>query len=1185
MSNKEVVLNKNDSENLLLFADQLIQQGHYKNIDQLSLVPVGQNIEALKASNIICLFQIKELVCNKEKGSFEAFSIVLNALHACGATCLMLLEFREGTVELYIGAANKNRYQNVYYLNTIREILSSGIQGNLPGTEIKELVTRKEIDDKVYECLGESFDTQCITAVSCVADEFKQGESLYGMEKLLEAIGKKNFSLLVLADPIDNEQLQTIRIGYEELGSQLSEIESLSISTQMSKSSSISENLSDSISHSIGESISYTQSHNITSGWNSGENVPNEKEKKNLGKKMIAGAGALTLSALTENPMVGYMFMNVVSSAISGGTKSSGLNVGVSDGRNETIMNNEQMNKTHQESSGISKGETQGISIQFMKKNRHVQELLEKLELYLKWLNKCENFGMFNCCTYIISGSASTNLLVSSQYQAILQGEGKRNQPIAFNTWTKENNIDIVRDSLMHMMHPSAKRGNIEISPAMLISSKELSRQMILPQESVVGVSVMEYAAFGKEVVRKSPIRSGKIIKIGSVFHMGKTNYNQPVFLDIQSLAAHTFIAGTNGAGKSNTIFSILEKLLESGIPFMVIEPAKGEYKNVFGNEINVRVFGTNKQKTPLLRINPFWFNEDINIKEHIARLMDVFNASWPMYAAMPSILNASIENAYRACGWNLNTSKCMKNRIFPTVKDVQKALNEKMESTAFSDEVRGNYIGALSSRLESLTNGIYADIFSGADIGDRLLFESNVLIDLSRAGSSEISAMIMGVLLIRLREYRMSEGAINHPLRHVTVLEEAHHLLRKTSMEQSGEESNIMGKSVEMISNAIAEMRSYGDGFIIADQSPGLLDMSVLRNTNTKILMRLPEGGDRDIVANTIGLSQKQTYELSRLKTGICAIYQKDWLETVLCQVDLAKHEEKLYSYKQKNDEEDLRHQKLLDYMITNISENKKQKNDDDYAELVCNSAFSGNLKKKLLSIRFTEPLSWAEIADLLCEIEPLELFSLDNNSEEEYESWIQDIYEVNDLPDTSISKIIVAANVKKNCKKNPEWKKLSDWLYLEKADFSIPDIRGRALAWILLGNENDDNMKKLNKLEIKELSQGWEADCKLAEKYIQYERMGKSRQRGEIIGYSEIAWAYAGGNKVWTEAYHSILNQDYAKWDENIRTELKKNVQASDKVINFLLSLVLQNKGTNKEVRGFYYSWLAWTRNKNTM
>ena len=77
-----------------------------------------------------------------------------------------------------------------------------------------------------------------------------------------------------------------------------------------------------------------------------------------------------------------------------------------------------------------------------------------------------------------------------------------------------------------------------------------------------------------------------------------------------------------------------------------------------------------------------------------------------------------------------------------------------------------------------------------------------------------------------------MSSSVMNSPLKHITVLEEAHNLLKRTSTDSA----NITGKSVEMLSNSIAEMRTYGEGFIIADQAPGLLDMAVIRNTNTKI-------------------------------------------------------------------------------------------------------------------------------------------------------------------------------------------------------------------------------------------------------------------------------------------------------------------------------------------------------------
>ena len=164
----------------------------------------------------------------------------------------------------------------------------------------------------------------------------------------------------------------------------------------------------------------------------------------------------------------------------------------------------------------------------------------------------------------------------------------------------------------------------------------------------------MDYANFGREIVRKNPLNMNKVIRVGSISHMGKTIKRQPVLLDLQSMAAHTFVSGTNGSGKSNTIFKILEEMMKAEIPFMVIEPAKGEYKNVFGHQPNVKVYGTSRKKTELLKINPFWFNDDVDILEHIDMILQVFNASWSMYAAMPAVLKAAIESAYVECGWNL---------------------------------------------------------------------------------------------------------------------------------------------------------------------------------------------------------------------------------------------------------------------------------------------------------------------------------------------------------------------------------------------------------------------------------------------------------------------------------------------------------------------------------------------------
>ncbi len=121
-------------------------------------------------------------------------------------------------------------------------------------------------------------------------------------------------------------------------------------------------------------------------------------------------------------------------------------------------------------------------------------------------------------------------------------------------------------------------------------------------------------------------------------------------------------------------------------------------------------------------------------------------------------------------------------------------------------------------------------------------------------------------------------------------MLEEAHNLLKRTSTEQIAEGANLIGKSVEMLTNAIAEMRAYGEGFIIADQAPGLLDMAVIRNTNTKIILRLPEFSDRELVGKACGLRDDQIEELARLEQGVAAVYQNGWIEAVLCKVEKCK-------------------------------------------------------------------------------------------------------------------------------------------------------------------------------------------------------------------------------------------------------------------------------------------------------
>ena len=299
---------------------------------------------------------------------------------------------------------------------------------------------------------------------------------------------------------------------------------------------------------------------------------------------------------------------------------------------------------------------------------------------------------------------------------------------------------------------------------ATAISGDELAHALNFPRKSVGGLPVYECVPFGREVVQYDKEQEKPSVLLGKIVHMRQVG-NTEVKLDKANLAAHTFITGSTGAGKSNTVYTLLDKLCLSSdeqIHFLIIEPAKGEYKDALGGYPGVSVYGTNPYKAPILRLNPFSFPEDTHVLEHIDKLVEVFNACWPMYAAMPAVLKASVELAYENCGWDLASSKCFTgSRNFPTFRDVRLALPDVVNSKGFSKDTQGDYTGALLTRLESLTNGINGQVLCAKDeLTDRDLFDRNVIVDLSRVGSSETKALLMGILILKLQEHRMAQRA-----------------------------------------------------------------------------------------------------------------------------------------------------------------------------------------------------------------------------------------------------------------------------------------------------------------------------------------------------------------------------------------------------------------------------------------
>ena len=831
------------------------------------------------------------------------------------------------------------------------DALEKGMKSNFPGSEVQEL-HQEEIDALLEDDNGSFGSAQsAIASVSCVAalrDKSKTEDKAFiqGIERFIDAMDGDAYTALFLAEPVTEETQAGIRNGYEELYSALSPFRKTTWSYTENESHAVMETFcsgtSDTVTDGTSSGFSDEQGRNTGFNFNAGMNqgttntigqshavtrlrLPSKRTMVGVaaGASILAlGAGAASAvfppvgaaivsaastvgAAVKAGPLFGAVVPMVAGHETNGTAWSTARSIGKSMGfgmsrgyntahtDSSTVERSNAHSTNEQHSNGTTDTHSTVRTQQIEVCNKAVEELLTRIDEQIKRTKESEDYGCYSCAAYFLSSRPSKALLAANTYRSLMIGEGSSVESGAANLWQDRASVTAMREYLKRFTHPVFARqlweneaDSLFYTAGTLVSGRELPMHLGLPTRSVHGLPIIEHAEFGRNVPDEAMPDEDKM-NLGKIYHMGKEEA-AGLLLNRQAMASHTFITGSTGTGKSNAVYHLLDEITKNGqTTFLVVEPAKGEYKNVFGNCTDAQVFGTNPRETPLLRMNPFAFPENIHILEHIDRLVEIFNACWPMYAAMPAVLKDAIERSYQKVGWDLRNSESEKG-IFPTFFDLLDILPGVIEESHYSKDTQSDYVGALCTRVKSLTNGIYGSVLCAEDaLSDAEMFDQNVIVDLSRVGSMETKSLLMGILVMKLQEYRMCSSGMNSRLRHVTVLEEAHNLLRKTSAEQSQEGANLQGKSVEMLANAIAEMRTYGEGFIIADQAPGLLDMSVIRNTNTKIILRLPDEEDRKLVGKSAALKEAQIDELSKLPLGVAAVYQNEWPEAVLCKIE----------------------------------------------------------------------------------------------------------------------------------------------------------------------------------------------------------------------------------------------------------------------------------------------------------
>ena len=348
-----------------------------------------------------------------------------------------------------------------------------------------------------------------------------------------------------------------------------------------------------------------------------------------------------------------------------------------------------------------------------------------------------------------------------------------------------------------------------------------------------------------------------------------------------KELNRHTFICGMTGSGKTNTVHHLLSSI--GDFPYLVIEPVKGEYHSL----PDVKAYTMTAGSKDALYLNPFWFPKGTSLQFHIDYLKQIISSAFDLYAAMPNILEQSLILVYQHCGWDFIQNKnrfadeLPESMLYPTFSDLCQEVENYINKSDFGEELKGNYRGALLSRLQSFTSGPKGMLLNTAKhLPCEELSRKKVVISLDSLADDADKAIVMGVIIAQYYEYLKHKciGSKRKELRHIVVIEEAHHLFTgdsgaSSSSAEGGSGQNSSNELVKTLNNMLAEIRAYGEGFIIVDQSPSALHPSVLKNTGIKIAHRIDYGQDIEAMQDAL-LLDKEDKELATLCSGQALVH-----------------------------------------------------------------------------------------------------------------------------------------------------------------------------------------------------------------------------------------------------------------------------------------------------------------------
>ena len=745
-----------------------------------------------------------------------------------------------GTVDIFLGVcSDKDR--------DVKDVFREQVKGVYPGKGIKFVKgsVKDRLQNKTHGGVLSGIPTQKI-------DEEKQ---TFDLSSVIRSMNGQEFFLSIISRPVSKH----------EVAQQLHELMKLKdrchalANRTIGFDENVGVNRSQAIEEAVGKSIS-----------KEGNVSPSI-----LGS--LSGTAGINLSGAVTVWM-GMPFVGGISyTGTIGGTLSGTLTGGGSIAGGGSITKAE--SSSHSETDTMGWSESVGQSLTYEQQNTLAMELENIADKLIVRLRNGLNTGLWESfITYTTTSPTASQIL-----SGILAGELIKADPEALP-------MRNVADKLLPevpLFIPKERDGKSLITGNKLVSflsSDEAALLMAPPLSSVPGYDIRV-----KPALSLTDTRDGSGYPIGYISEHGRKVKGSEFKISEKDVRKHIFVSGLTGSGKTTTVKHILTCI---DTPFLVIESAKREYRRLLRAEKyskSLSVYTVGDSNISPIRHNPFMVLPRVSVITHIDNLKSIFYASFSLYGPMPYILEKCIYNIYQERGWNLTTGEhqrvkiekfkdCENHRfIYPTIRDLINEVNRYVKNELeYKGELQDNIRSAIVARLESLAVGAKGFLFNtheAIDIEDFL--NRNVVLELESLSDDDDKAFFVGLILSLVSEYRQSKARqsvlnASDDLQHVLVIEEAHRLLKNVQTERTSEMlGNPKGKAVESFCNLIAEMRSYGQGVIVAEQIPTKIAPDVIKNTNTKIIHRLVSLDDQIAIGTGLGLEEHECQYLNQLSAG----------------------------------------------------------------------------------------------------------------------------------------------------------------------------------------------------------------------------------------------------------------------------------------------------------------------------